>query len=192
MLGVMGFFMSRNVMTRGMDAIVQSESLFTYPQVKPVDTVLVRAVLEGFIETLILLLILAGAGLIGFPVIPADPLSAVQAFAVLWLFGLGLGLTISVAGTLVPEIAHISRLLINPVYFLSAVMYPSVVLPQPMREVLLANPLVHAIESLRLGFMPGYQVPPGIDLGYPAACAMVLIFLGLALHIRYQYVLIEK
>ena len=82
--------------------------------------------------------------------------------------------------------------LINPVYFLSAVMYPSVALPYAMREILLLNPMVHAIESLRLAFMPTYQIPQGIDLAYPAGFALLLILLGLALHIRYQYELVEQ
>ncbi|MBC7803471.1 MAG: ABC transporter permease [Candidatus Parcubacteria bacterium] len=192
MLSVTGFFFARNVMTRGMDAINQNTTLFTYRQVKPVDTVLVRAVLEGFIQMLVMLVILAGAGLLGFPVVPADPLGAVVALVVLWLLGLGFALIISVAGTLVPEIAHVTRLLINPIYFLSAVMYPSIILPHAMRDVFLLNPLVHAIESLRIAFMPAYQVPQGIDLAYPACFAVVLILLGLALHIRYQYDLIEQ
>jgi len=191
-LGVLGFFLFRNVMTRSMDAIGQNETLFTYRQVKPVDTVLVRAAIEGFTECVIFLCILTGAGMLGFPVYPADPLAAIEALAVLWLMGLGLGLTQSVSGTLVPEIAHVTRMLINPLYFLSAVMYPAVVLPQAMQEVLLLNPLVHAIESLRLAFVPAYQIPQGINLGYPAAAAVVLVFLGLALHARFRFALIER
>jgi len=192
LVGVMGFFITRNVMTRGMDAITQNESLFAYRQVKPVDTVLVRAALEGFVQILVFLLLLVGAGVLGFPVVPADPLAAMQSLTVLWLIGLGLALTFSVVGTLVSEVAHVVRLLINPIYFLSAVMYPSIVLPHAMRDVLLLNPMVHAVESLRLAFMPTYQVVPGIDLAYPAGFALVFVLIGLALHIRYQYALIEK
>lgn len=192
MLSVTGFFFARNVMFRCMDAIGQNTTLFTYRQVKPVDTVLVRAVLEAFIQILVMLVIFGGAGLLGFPVIPADPLFALEALVVLWMIGLGLGLAVSVAGTLVPEVAYLVRLITYPVYFLSAVMYPSIVLPHAMREILLLNPLVHAIESLRVAFMPAYQVPPGIDLAYPAGVGLVLILLGLALHVRYQYDLIEQ
>lgn len=192
LVGVVGFFLMRNVMTRGMDAITQSESLFTYRQVKPVDVVLIRAVVEGCVQIVVLLVLIAGVALYGAPVMPEDPLAALAALAALWLMGLGLALNLSVAGTLFPEITHIVRLLVNPFYFLSAVMYPSIVVPYAMREILLLNPVVHALESLRVAFMPLYQVPHGINLLYPAGFALILIALGLALHIRYQFALIEK
>lgn len=191
-LGVVGFFLARNVLTRGMDAITQSESLFAYRQVKPVDTVLVRAVVEGCIQGLVLLSLLAGLAMLGIDVAPADPLGALGALVILWLMGLGLALTISVGGTVVPEVMHVTRLLINPIYFLSGVMYPSIVLPHAVREILLLNPAVHAIESLRVAFMPTYQVATGINLLYPASFALAFVGLGLALHIRFRFALIEK
>lgn len=191
-LGVLGFFLPRNVLTSAMEAIPRNAMLFSYRQIKPVDTVLVRGALEGFVETFILLLVLGCLAVLGYNVIPANPLAAVEALAVLWLFGLGAGLVASVGGQLIPEIARAVRLLINPVYFLSAIFYPSDVLPHALRQVLLMNPLVHGIELLRLAFMPHYRVPPGIDLGYPLAFAVVFIFLGLALHVRYQPQLIAK
>lgn len=191
-LGVLAFFLPRNVMTSAMDAIPRNAMLFSYRQIKPVDTVLVRAALEGFVEIFILLLILTGIGILGYEVVPANPLAAIEALVVLWLFGLGAGLVVSVGGQLIPEIARAVRLLINPLYFLSAIFYPSEVLPHVIRQVVLANPLVHGIESLRAAFMPGYRVPPGLDLGYPLAVAVVLIFLGLALHVRYEAQLVAK
>src|SRR5678810_736691 len=45
-LGVLGFFVPRNILLRSMDAISQNAALYAYRQVKPVDTVLVRAALE--------------------------------------------------------------------------------------------------------------------------------------------------
>jgi capsular polysaccharide transport system permease protein len=192
MLGVLGFFLSRNVMIRGMEGVAANKVLFAYRQVKPVDTVLVRAGVEGLVVLVITVLMLVGAGLLGYPVLPADPGGALAALVMLWMAGLGLGLVLSVAGHLVPELARIARLLTTPLYFLSAVLYPSVALPHGLREVLLANPFVHGLESLRRAFMPGYQVPPGLDLAYLAAFGLVTVCLGLALHVRYRTRLIAK
>jgi capsular polysaccharide transport system permease protein len=191
-LGVLGFFLPRNVLIRAMDAIPQNTALFAYRQVKPVDTVIVRAGLEGFLEIVIFLAIFAGLGLLGYPAVPFDLLGVIEALAVLWLFGTGLGLIVSVGGQLVPEIARAARILINPVYFLSAVFYPTTVMPHAVREALLMNPFVHGIEALRHAFIPSYQIPAEINLGFPLACAVVLVFLGLALHVRFKDDLIEK
>jgi capsular polysaccharide transport system permease protein len=75
---------------------------------------------------------------------------------------------------------------------LSAVFYPSTALPPVAREALLFNPFVHGLEALRGGFIPTYRMPPGIDLGYPLAAALALIFLGLAMHVRFQAKLLEQ
>jgi capsular polysaccharide transport system permease protein len=191
-VGVLGFFVPRNILLRSLDAISQNATLFAYRQVKPVDTVLVRAALEGFLELFIFLVIFAALGLLGHTVVPADPARAIEALAVLWLLGSGLGLAASVAGKMIPEVSRVIRVLINPVYFLSSVFYPTALLPHFAREALLFNPLVHGIEALRAGFAPTYRVPPGIDLGYPLAVALALIFLGLAMHVCFQAELIER
>ncbi len=191
-LGVLGFFLPRNVFNRAMDAIGQNSALFAYRQVKPVDTVLVRAALEGFIEVVIFLFILVGLGMAGYPAEPADLPAALWALFVLWLLGAGIGLTVSVAGHLVPEITRMVRLLTTPVYFLSAIFYPSAVLPPFVRDVILTNPFVHGIEALRKAFMPTYLTPPGIDLNYPLTIAVVLIFFGLALHMRFRTHMLAK
>lgn len=185
-LGVLAFFLPRNMLNRALDAIEPGEALYAFKQVLPVDTVLVRSVVEGLLACMILGVMLIGAGLLGFPVIPADPLGALYALAALWLAGLGLGLVFSVLGTLVAEIARITRLLMTPLYFLSAVIFPSVAIPLEFRHIVLLNPILHGIEALRVAFMPTYVVPAGIEVGYLVQFAVVTIFLGLALHMRYQ------
>lgn len=191
-LGVLGFFLPRNVLLRSLDAIPQNAGLFTYRQVKPVDTVIVRAGLEGFIEIVIFCTIFAGLAMLGYPAAPADLLAVLEALAVLWLLGTGLGLTVSVAGQMIPEIARTVRVMILPVYFVSAVFYPTIALPHALREPLLTNPFVHGIEALRKAFMPGYQMPSEISLGFPLAVAVIFIFLGLVLHVRYKDELVAK
>jgi capsular polysaccharide transport system permease protein len=186
MLGILGFFLVRNIMNRAMDAIDASEALFAFRQVKPVDTVLVRAVLEGLLVFVLFLVMFAGGGVLEYPIYPADLLGALQALGALWLAGLGLGLVLSVLGNLVAEFGRMVRLLFTPLYFFSAVIYPTVVLPLAIRDVLLLNPIVHGLESLRVAFMPAYRVPPGIDLGYLVAFAVVMIFMGLAMHIHFK------
>jgi capsular polysaccharide transport system permease protein len=185
-LGIQGFFMFRNIMNRGIDAVEASASLYAFRQIKPVDTIFVRAFNTGFLEILIFLLIFAGAGMLGHPIFPADPLLAMGALFGLWLLGLGVALALSVPCVLVPEFGHTVRLLTMPMYFFSAVIFPSVKLPVALREYLLMNPVLHGLEALRLGFMPAYVVLPGISLGYVYACAIPLIFIGLALHLQFR------
>lgn len=191
-LGVMGFFVVRNMLTRSSNAISQSAALYSYRQIKPVDTILVRAVIEGLLAGIMLLLLLAGTAMFGKSVTPADPLLALAALAVLWFTGLALGLIVSVLGELLPELARTILLMMTPLYFLSAVMYQTFTMPHTLREALLYNPFVHSLETLRIAFTPTYRVPEGITLAYPAAVGLVLLILGLALHLHFQPRLIAR
>ena len=192
MLGVLAFLIPRNMMNRCRSAVGQNRALYTYRQVLPVDAVLVRAAIEAFLQSVVVLVVLAGAGFLGRDVTPVDPLGALMAVGAMMLMGLGLGLLISVTNDLAPNVARVMRLLMAPLYFLSAVLYPSMLPPPALRELLLWNPLVHGIETLRISFMPQYHIPPGIDLGYLVACAVTLVFLSLALHVRYQKALLAR
>ncbi|QKJ66133.1 ABC transporter permease [Deefgea piscis] len=184
--GLVGYFMFSRVYSMCKGAISSNLALFSYRQVKAVDTIFARALVECFIFMLSVVLLFAGLALFGFNVLPAYPLQFMLAIFVMWLTGLGLGLLLSVANELTPNISNVIDLLMRPLYFLSAVMYPVSVIPEPYRGYLLYNPLVHGIESIRQGFFPFYRPLPEINLGYLFVFALVFIFFGLILHSRYS------
>src|SRR5690606_32810520 len=99
--------MFRRTGMQSMNALGANGALFAYRQVKPVDTVLVRSALEGFLLVIIATLILGAAAILGYPVMPADPLKVITAFFGLWLFGLGFGLLASVANQLIEELGNV-------------------------------------------------------------------------------------
>ncbi len=190
--GLLGFFMARNTATRCMDAVNANAALFAYRQVLPVDTVLVRAFLEGFLALISALLLFAGASLFGFEVIPHDPLLLLVAAGGLWLCGAGLGLILSVAAALIPELGKIVRILFIPLYFVSGVMLPAMAVPQPYRDWMLYNPFLHGLEVLRTGFFPQFHAAPEASWTYLYGFALVTIFFGLALHVRFANRLVAQ
>ncbi|WP_332675297.1 ABC transporter permease [Aromatoleum sp.] len=185
LVGLSSFFTARNIYSRGMEAINANEALFAYRQVIPVDAVLVRAALEAFLGVIVAMLLLVGAGLFGFQVVPHDPLGALAGFAGLCLCGLGLGLILSVASELVPELGKVARLLFTPLYFLSGVMFPVSLVPPQYREILFYNPFAHGLELARGAFFPLYHAAPEASFGYLYGFALTTIFLGLSLQVRY-------
>jgi capsular polysaccharide transport system permease protein len=192
MTGLLAFFMTRNTAFRSMEAIRANSALFAYRQVKPVDTVIVRAGLEGFLGLIVALVVLGGASLFGFDVVPFHPLEVLIAFVGMWVAGLGLGLVFSVAAELVPETGNIVRLAFVPLYFFTGIMFPIQLVPQPYREWLLYNPLLHGVEVLRGGFFPHYHVMPEANLSFLLGGALVVVFLGLALHVRFARKIIAQ
>jgi capsular polysaccharide transport system permease protein len=192
MVGLLGFFMFRRTGTQMQKAVSDNQALFVYRQVKPVDAVLVRASLEGFLMVIIALLLLAGASLMGFAVMPADPLAVLEAFFGLWLVGLGFGLITSVVSELVGEMGQVIKLIMRPMYLISGVIFPLGLVPQPYREWLMLNPVPHGLEAARLGFAPYYHAVPELSLSYMYGFALVTIFFGLALHRRFAVFLVAK
>lgn len=186
MLGLLAFFMFRRTGTQAMHAVASNQALFTYRQVKPVDMVLSRAALEGLLMVLVASVLCAGAGLVGLDVIPVNPLAVLEAFVGLWLLGLGFGLITSVAQQLVPELGKVVGLLMTPLYFMSGVIFPVALVPSPYREWLMLNPVAHGVEAVRLGFAPHYQVVRELSIGYLYLSALLAVFLGLALHVRFS------
>lgn len=192
MAGLLAFFMFRRTAAQSMNAVGINRKLFAYPQIRPVDPVLVHAGLEGFIMVNITIVLLAGAWLYGLAVIPADPLVVIVALFGLWLIGVGSGLICSVAVELVPSLGSVIGFTLRSLYFLSGVMFPVTLIPHPYRDWLMLNPLVHGLEATRLGFAPYYHVPSELSIYYLYGWALVSIFFGLALHVRYANRLMAK
>lgn len=185
MVGMLAFFVFIRTATRSMSAISANRALFTYRQVKPVDAVLVRVSLEGFLMILVAIILFGGAGLLGLDVIPVDPLAVLEAFFGLWLIGAGFGLMGSAITELVPEAGKVIEFTSRPVYILSGAIFPIAMIPPPYREWLVLNPIAHGIEAARLGFAPNYHAIPELSISYLYGCALGAIFLGLALHHRF-------
>ncbi|MBL8394656.1 MAG: ABC transporter permease [Candidatus Accumulibacter sp.] len=184
-IGILGYNLFRNSATRSMAAISANRALFAYRQVKPVDVVLVRAFLEGGIQLCVALVLFSGMLLLGFDVLPVDPLTVFSVFALFWLFGTGLGLILSVGSTLIPELGRVANLLFIPLYFLSGVLFSPAVLPPELRDLLLLNPVMQGLELLRSAFSSQYHVASDIDIAYLAAFTLVSLFFGLAVHVRF-------
>ncbi len=184
-IGILSYNLFRTTATRSMAAISANRALFAYRQVKPIDVVLVRAFLEGAIQLFVGLVMFGGMSLFGFDVVPSDPLTMLWIFALLWIFGTGLGLILSVGSTLVPEIGRVANLCFIPLYFLSGVLFSPALLPSPLREVLLLNPLMQGLELLRGAFSSSYHVASSIDAFYLLSFALASLFFGLALNVRF-------
>lgn len=183
--GMLPFILFRRTATQTSIAVDANQALFTYRQVKPVDTIFVRAGLELFILSLVGCILFFGVTLIGHGVIPADPLSILAGVFGMWLFALGWGLVASVGQGLIPELENVNSMIMMPLYFISGTIFPLAQIPVQYREWLLLNPLANGLEVIRHGFSDYYYAIPGSSLAYLYACAITLLFLGLALHRRF-------
>ena len=168
------------------NAVGANRALFAYRQVMPIDALLVRAYLEGFITTLITIVLGVGGSFFGTSLLPSDPLTTVVVLFGLWLLGLGYGLVTSVASELIPKVSVVLGIVSTFLMLSSGVMLPVNNIPDPYRGWLLINPLLHGTEAVRHSISPYYHALSGVDVSYIYRCAIVAVFFGLALHRHYQ------
>ncbi|WP_204352980.1 ABC transporter permease [Salinicola peritrichatus] len=186
LVGMMGFTLFRENMMRLLGAVDANSGLFTYRQVKPVDTVLVRGFLEFMLKSFVFLLFIAIGNLMKFDLLPHRPIEALFDWLSLWMLGLGAGILVSAAASLVTEIGNVVKLLSMPLLIVSGVIFPLNYIPHQYQQYVLLNPIVHGLESLRLNFFEGYHSLDGIDLTYLWFWALTMMVLGLMLHLRFQ------
>jgi capsular polysaccharide transport system permease protein len=179
-VGIVPFSAFRETATRCMSAIDANKGLLFYPQVRPLDLVIARAVLEAATHVVVLALLLGGVALYeGVPRI--DSLLKV-------LIGLGLtsGLGVSIGlvccglSVYSPTVERLFPTVMRLFFWTSALFHPVESLPRAARDVLLLNPVAHAIELVRDGWFPGY-VTRHIDAWYVVSWILVLAFFGLSL-----------
>ena len=180
--GLIPFFIFRGLSLRTMGAIDGSRGLFGYRQVKPIDTLLVRGALEALIYSVVYVVVLAALGWYGLQWFPDRPLELAVASSVLIVLGLSLGLLFAVITDDVPQLRVIVRIAYFPLYIISGVIFPLAALPTATLPWLLWNPVLHLIEVQRGYFFDHYPVIEQASLAYPAAVAIVLLALSMALY----------
>ncbi|MCW5666899.1 MAG: ABC transporter permease [Piscinibacter sp.] len=188
--GLLPFFIFRNLARRLPAAISGNRGLYAYRQVKPIDAVAARAVVEIGLYSAVYLSALALLGWLGYHFLPHAPLELMVVSAVLLALGLGLGLVFGVLSHNRPRVQSIIGLAFLPLYLISGVIFPLHSLPPDVRSWLLWNPVLHLIELSRFHFIDSYQPIPGVGLAYPAAFALLALSLGLSLYRLHRHRLI--
>lgn len=180
--GMLPFFLFRNLAFRLMDAIDANRGLFAYRQVKPMDAIVSRALLEVVLMSMVYGLTLTVLMALGYDVLPARPLELMGVSALLVMLGFSMGLFFAVATHGTPRVRAFIRVCRAPLYFLSGVVFAVRALPEELRWWLLWNPVLHLMELMRSCFFASYPMLPGVDASYVAGFALTFLILGLSLY----------
>jgi capsular polysaccharide transport system permease protein len=166
-----------------MNGIKANKGLFGYKQVKPLDTLIARTILEFSISVVVFLVGLAVLGRLGFDVMwPADLLAYLVAVLAFVMIGFGLGLVSAVGVNYLPRLEMVVSMLSMPLQIISGVVFPLSSLPREATDFLLYNPLLHLVEILRASFLPGYQMLQGTSVTYPMVWILICWSLGLLMY----------
>ena len=184
-IGLVGFFTFRRTAMQMSGAIDSNRALFTYRQVIPFDTVMIRGILEGLVMLVTLAVAAFGCALIGYDVIPDDVLTFVVAMFGLWMLGVALGLLIAVVGELAKEIHRVLPIILMPLYLLSGVIFPLTLVPPQYRHYLFLNPIPNGLEAARAAFASFYHASPETDLSYLYVWIVTLLCAAMLFYWRF-------
>lgn len=179
--GIIPYFIFSSISTRSVGAIEANQGLFNYRPVKPIDTIIARAVLETVIYAAAYILLMAAMWMAGEYFAITNLLRLASSWTLLVLFSCGVGLIFMVVGNTFNETQKFLPILLKPLYFISGIMFPMHAIPKDYWPYLLWNPILHAVELSRESIMPGY-LSEGVSLSYLALITLSTLFIGLALY----------
>jgi capsular polysaccharide transport system permease protein len=180
--GLLPYFLFQHLTVRLMDGIDANRGLFSYRQVKPLDTLLSRACVETLMNLLVYGVTLGLLARLGFSVIPQDPLEVVGVNLLIAFLGTGCGVFFAVVTHERPRLRSTIRMSMMLLYFGSGVIFRVDLVPREYLDLMLLNPLVHLLELSRHAFIPAYEPAYGVNLLYPLVWTLVVCALAMLVY----------
>ena len=178
-LGYMSFQLFAKSLSKASAAVTANKGLFNYRQVKPIDAVIARILLELIVFVTTLAVLFAVFSWFGIHITLGDPIRVLTVMGNLLMFSFGLGLAVISAANYVKEVEKIVPLITSPLFFVSGVFFSLQDIPQQYHHYLLYNPLIHAVELTRSGFYPVYP-DEGLSMAYLFAWSLGALFIGMS------------
>ena len=180
--GIMPWLIFSNILNRGMVAVNSNQTLFSYRQVKPMDTIVARTILEVLIQMMVFALIIVIAIWLGEKIHIVDTFRILVALGILVAFSFGVSICLCIVATLNPEVAKVIPMVLRPLYFVSGIFWSLNTVPQEYHPYLTWNPVLQVIEEVRAGFFSGYHLAPDVNMNYVGMLSVLAIGLGMALY----------
>ncbi|MDO4640279.1 MAG: ABC transporter permease [Neisseria sp.] len=172
--------MWRNASNRAIGAISANASLLYHRNVRVLDTILARMLLEIAGATIAQIAIMGVFVLLGWMDAPVDIFYMLIAWFLMAVFAIGLGLLIcSIAFNfdIFGKLWGTFSFILLP---LSGVFFFVYTLPQQAREYALLIPMVNCTEMFRHGYF-GNSIVTYENVWFIVICDLILLFLGLAM-----------
>jgi capsular polysaccharide transport system permease protein len=181
--GVVLYSLFSAVSSRSLTAIEANVGLFIYRPIRPIDTVVSRAILEFCLHLGVYAVLMVGVAVLGEAVSIENVPLLLLIFVLMALFSFGLGLVFMVLGETFTEAEKVVPLLIKPLFFISGVFFSLQMVPKEYVPYLIWNPIFHAIELARHAVFPTYHIHD-MSLGYLLVCTLCALTFGLAFYRR--------
>ena len=191
--GVILYTMYINISIRSLNSMRANEELFFYRPVKPVDTVIARALVESGLYGSIFLIIACFTCLLREQWLIQDFGMLVVTFIALVFNAFGFGLFLMTAGHRYRALNQLVPMIMRPMWFISGIFFSLSSVPQQFVPWLSWNPITQAIELSRSAFSSDYPINPMVvSLPYLLASAAFSCAFGLWVYTNNEKILLTR
>jgi capsular polysaccharide transport system permease protein len=190
--GVLPYLIVRRSLQDIPSALGANDAFYNYQQVKPIDAVIARFILD-------MLLLIVGGFLVFFLLAwffdawirVENGLPLIGILLTAMAMGFGMSLLLATYGYLYDGLLKGVAAFSRPLLFVSAVFYTPNDLPAEARYFLSWNPIVQIIEYIRY-YGLGIQLFPEADFWYVLLWALCALFIGVISYYANRFRMIEK
>ena len=183
--GLLPLLMYTDLSTKLAQTIHFSRALLTYPRVTFLDALLARLILNLMTQLMIHALVLGTLLVWLQPTTTLDYGKIAKAYLATLCLAAGIGTLNSFLTLAYPLWQTAWAVLNRPLFLVSCIFFLFEAVPQPYRDILWYNPIVHITGEMRDGFYPFYQ-PTYVTLAYPFAIGALCLMAGLFLLNRFH------
>lgn len=162
-----------------MTAIEANRALLAYPPIRETDVILARAALICATHAVIMMILYGVLIAVEEADPPAHPGELLVALGATALLGFGFGtFSLWLLGAW-PSWRQIEKIITRPLMFISGIFYVPSLLPPEAQAVLSWNPVLHAVEWVRIAWYASYASPI-LDRNFLLITGLALTAAGLA------------
>src|SRR5690554_3110039 len=159
-------------------AINVNRPLLFYPQVRPLDLTYARWFLETSTHCSVFVVIMGAELMVtGQTLRISDPLSLLLGLLLASALGYGVGLIFCMAQVIFPSLEKVRGPLMRPLFWTSGIFFTANSLPLEARNILMYNPVMHAVEFVRQGWFTSYEAK-WASYNYLFGWVLALLFIG--------------
>lgn len=155
--GLLPFFMFTDISNKVAQSLNFSKALLGYKRVTFFDAILARALLAGITQILVGGIVLTGILAIYDTRTILDIPSVVLAYTMALVFGISIGTMNAVIMSFFPIWQRVWGIMTRPLLLVSGVILLPQSMPQPFRDYLWYNPLIHVTGEMRNAFYYTYR-----------------------------------
>lgn len=168
-----------------LSAINFSKALLAYPAITYVDALIARFVLAMLTQALIAVILFGGILFFFETRTSFEAAHLLHAYVLLGALAAGIGTANCFLASMFPVWQSLWSILTRPLLLVSCIFYLFETVPQPFRDWLWFNPLVHVVGATRQAFYAGYDAPYVSDVYVTGVSCVALLFGIVFLH-RYN------